>query len=79
MTEDEVKAWNGKAVRATMIDGSVFAGTLHVDIGHGHSHPHYTIVSNPIQEGGMPIKKIIHGPEAITEILDASDDPAAVL
>jgi len=78
MTNAEIESHVGKAVRLTLSDGSVVAGTLHSEGGHGHSHTHYTVVSDPIQAGGEKVRKLIHGADLITQIEDASDDPAAV-
>jgi hypothetical protein len=78
MTNDEVQPYVGKAVRLTRSDGSVLAGTLHAIGDHGHGHTHYTVVSDPIEEGGQKVSVLIHGAELITQIVDASDDPAAV-
>lgn len=78
MTNDEVKPYVGKAVRLTQSDGSVLAGTLHAEDGHGHDHVHYVVVSDPIQAGAQKVRALIHGAGLITEIEDASNDPAAV-
>jgi len=78
MTDDEVRPYVGKAVRLTRDDGVVLAGTLHADAGHGHGHVHYAVVSDPIREGGEMVTAVIHGADRITEIEDASNDPAAV-
>ncbi|HEX3754704.1 MAG TPA: hypothetical protein VHV26_06475 [Rhizomicrobium sp.] len=78
MTDNEVQAWVGKAVRITLTDASVVAGTLHADAGHGHGHTHYTIVSDPIKKGDDKVSVLIHGAALITNIEDASGDPAAV-
>jgi hypothetical protein len=77
MTDQEVQAYHGKAVRVTLADGRIIAGTLHVDDGHGHGHTHYTIVSDGIA-GGAKVSEMLHGADIITEIDDASNDPAAV-
>ena len=78
MTDDEVRPWAGKAVRITLDDGRVLAGTLHVDDGHGHGHTHYAVVSDPVKEGDKNVSEVVHGASRITVIEDASDDPAAV-
>lgn len=78
MTDDEVRPWAGKPVRLTLDDGRVLAGTLHADDAHGHGHVHYAVVSDPVAEGGEKVTEVIHGAGRITEIEDASDDPAAV-
>jgi hypothetical protein len=78
MTDDEVRPYVGKPVRLTLDDARVLAGTLHAEAGHGHGHSHYAVVSDPVREGGEPVRAIIHGAERITVIEDASDDPAAI-
>ncbi|MGA2366054.1 MAG: hypothetical protein ABSG12_11255 [Steroidobacteraceae bacterium] len=78
MTDDEVQQWIGKPVRVTLTDASIIAGTLHGEDGHGHGHKHYTVVSDPIKKGDDKVKQLIHGAALITDIEDASDDPAAV-
>lgn len=78
MTNDEVQPWIGKAVRVTLTDASLVAGTLHAEGGQGHHHTHYKIVSDPVRKGGEKVSVLIHGAELITNIEDASDDPAAV-
>ena len=77
MTEQEIQVWLNKPVRATLADGRIFAGTLHVDEGHGHGHKHYLIVSPAVREGAQKTTEMFHGPEAFTTIEDASGDPAA--
>ena len=77
MTDQEVQAYNGKAVRVTLADGRVIAGTLHTDDGHGHGHTHYAVVSDGIA-GEDKVSEVLHGADIITEIVDASSDPAAV-
>jgi small nuclear ribonucleoprotein (snRNP)-like protein len=78
MTNDEVQAYVGKAVRLILSNGRVLAGTLHAEDGHGHGHMHYLVVSDPVQAGGEKVSVLIHGADVITQIEDASDDPAAV-
>jgi hypothetical protein len=78
MTDDEVRPYVGKAVRLTLDDRRVLAGTLHQEDGHGHGHGHYTVVSDPVREGGAKVRETIHGAQRITTIEDASKDPAAV-
>lgn len=78
MTDAEVKPFVGKAVRATIADGRTVAGTLYAGDDHGHGHVHYAIVSDPIQEDGEVAEEIFHGATAFTELVDASNDPAAV-
>ena len=77
MTDQEVQIFDGKPVRVTLADGRTIAGTLHCDDGHGHGHTHYTVVSDGI-EGDKNVSEMLHGASIITEIVDASDDPAAV-
>lgn len=69
MTYEEVAPYVGKPVRLTLADGRVLAGTI---------HPLYAIVSDPVLKGGKPAREILQGPGIITEVLDASDDAAAV-
>jgi hypothetical protein len=78
MTIEEMTPFVGKPVRVTMADGRILAGTLHSHGDEGHGHVHYAVVSDPIEEGGEPVVEVIHGSEQITEVADASDDPAAV-
>lgn len=78
MTDSEVHQYVGKAIRATLADGRVIAGTLHADKGQGHGHTHYAIVSDPIVKGGEKVQEVLHGADAIVTIEDASGDPAAV-
>jgi hypothetical protein len=78
MTEDELQPYVGKAVRLTLADGRVLAGTLHADDGGGHGHTHYAVVSDAVAEGGQPVREVLHGASSVTEVEDAADDPAAV-
>lgn len=78
MTDPEIQPYVGKAIRATLADGRIIAGTLHADDSHGHGHTHYAIVSDPIREGGAKVQEVLHGAEAVTAIEDAAGDPAAV-
>jgi hypothetical protein len=78
MNDDEVQPFVGKPVRLTLADGRILAGTLHAHGDHGHGHVHYAVVSDPVQRGGEPVVETIHGAGPITDIEDASDDPAAV-
>jgi len=78
MTDQEVQPYVGKPVRVTLADGRILAGTLHLDDGHGHGHAHYAVVSDPIVKGGEKVMEMIHGAAPITQIEDASNDPAAV-
>ncbi len=78
MTDQEVHPYIGKAVRVTLADGRILAGTLHLDDGHGHGHAHYAVVSDPIQKGGEKVMEMIHGASPIAQIEDASNDPAAI-
>jgi hypothetical protein len=77
MTDSEIRPWVGKAVRATLADGRIIAGTLHADDDHGHGHVHYLIVSDPIRADDVKVREMIHGAESFVEIADASKDPAA--
>ena len=77
MTDQEVQPFIGKAVRVTLADGRIIAGTLHKEDGHGHGHTHYALVSPPVAEGGQPVIEMVHGAGPITTIDDASGDPAA--
>lgn len=77
MTDDELRPFVGKPVRATTADGQVFAGMLYASDDHGHGHVHYAIVSDPVREGDEPIEQIFHGSTSFTQIEDASNDPAA--
>ena len=78
MTDQEVQPYVGKPVRVTLADGRILAGTLHLDDSHGHGHAHYAVVSDPIVKGGEKVMEMIHGAAPITQIEDASNDPAAV-
>ncbi len=78
MTDQELKPYVGKPVRLTLADGRLLAGTLHMDEGHGHGHVHYAIVSDPIQAGGEKVQEVLHGADLVTQVEDASGDPAAV-
>ena len=78
MNDDEVQPFVGKPVRLTLADGRILAGTLHAHGDHGHGHVHYAVVSDPVQRVGEPVVETIHGSGPITDIEDASDDPAAV-
>jgi len=51
---------------------------FHAEAGHGHGHSHYAVVSDPVREGGEPVRALIHGAERITVIEDAAGDPAAI-
>jgi hypothetical protein len=77
MTDKEIQPFVGKPVRATLADGRVLAGVLHAGDDHGHGHRHYVIASDPIREGGQPVRELIHGGDQIATIEDASGDPAA--
>ena len=78
MHDNEVQPYVGTAVRITLADGRILAGTLHAHGDHGHGHVHYAVVSDPITKGAEPVVEMIHGADKITDIVDASDDPAAV-
>jgi hypothetical protein len=77
MTDEEIQAYIGKPVRATLADGRIIAGVLRASDDHGHGHKHYAIVSDAIREGGQPVREVIHGGDQIATIEDASGDPAA--
>ena len=77
MTDSEVQPFVGKPVRVTLADGRLLAGTLHADDAHGHGHVHYAVVSDPIMKGGEKVSEMLHGADIITNIEDASADPAA--
>jgi len=77
MTDSELHVFAGKPVRVTLADGRILAGTLHVENGHGHGHTHYVIESDPIREGGQPVREVLHGASHVTNVEDASSDPAA--
>ena len=79
MTDDEVRAFVGKPVRLELADGRVFAGTLEASDAHGHGHVHYAVFSDPVRKGDPLEREIIHGADLITNIEDASNDPAATL
>lgn len=78
MTDEEIKPFLGKAVRVTLADRRVLAGTLLASDDSGHGHRHYAIVSDAIREGGNAVREIIHGGDQIATIEDASGDPAAM-
>ncbi len=78
MTDQELKTYHGKAVRLTLADGRVLAGTLHAEDDHGHGHTHYVVVSDAIRENGDPVHEMIHGANIVNGVEDASNDPAAV-
>jgi hypothetical protein len=78
VTDQEVTPFVGKPVRLTLADGRVLAGTLHADDAHGHGHVHYAVVSDPVVKGGEKVTEVLHGADIITQIEDASNDPAAV-
>jgi len=78
MHDNEIKPFVGTAVRVTLADGRILAGTLHSSGDEGHGHVHYAVVSDPVEEGGEPVVEVIHGSDKITDIEDASSDPAAV-
>ncbi|MDQ2908139.1 MAG: hypothetical protein M3R44_02180 [Candidatus Eremiobacteraeota bacterium] len=78
MTDDELRDYNGKPVRATLADGRVLAGTLHAEHDSGHDHMHYAIVSDPIRQGEQNVREVIHDADHIVQIQDAANDPAAV-
>ena len=71
MTDQEIKPYVGKPVRATLADGRVVAGVLSAGDDHGHGHRHYEIVSDAVREGGQPTREVIHGGDHIATIDDA--------
>ena len=79
MTDDEVRAFVGKPVRLELADGRVLAGTLEASGDHGHGHVHYAVSSDPLRKGEPVNREIIHGAGVITNIEEASEDPAATL
>jgi hypothetical protein len=78
MTDQEVHPFVGKPVRVTLADARILAGTLHAHESHGHGHVHYAVVSDPVKAGGERVQEVIHGAAQITDIEDASNDPAAI-
>jgi hypothetical protein len=78
MHDNEIEPFVGTAVRVTLADGRILAGTLHAHGDQGHGHVHYAVVSDPVAAGGEPVVEVIHGGDQITNVEDASDDPAAV-
>jgi hypothetical protein len=78
VTDEELKPYVGKPVRLTLADGRLLAGTLHAEEGHGHGHVHYAIVSDPVRDGGEKVQEVLHGAELVTQVEDASNDPAAI-
>ncbi len=74
MITKEVEPFVGKTVRVTLADTRVLAGTLRTDRRYGR----YTITSDTIEKGGEPIRETIQSAAQITDIEDASTDPAAV-
>jgi hypothetical protein len=78
MTDDEIAPFVDKPVRVTLADGRLLAGTLRKDGDQGHGHVHYAVVSDPVKEGDPPVREVIHGADIVTDVEDASDDPAAV-
>jgi len=74
MTTKEVEPFVGKAVRVTFADTRVVAGTLHT----GQRYGRYTIISDSVQKGGPPVQEGVYTATQITDIEDASGDPAAV-
>lgn len=77
MTDQEIQPYVGKPVRVTLADRRTLAGVLHASDAHGHGHIHYVVSSDPIREGDPPVAEVIHGGDQITQIEDASGDPAA--
>jgi len=79
MTDDEVRAFVGKPVRLELADGRILAGVLEASGDHGHGHVHYAVSSDPVRQGQPASREVIHGATAITNIEDASGDPAATM
>jgi DNA-directed RNA polymerase subunit E'/Rpb7 len=79
MTDHEVKPFVGRAVRVTLADGTILAGTLHRQADTDASSPAYLVESDPVAEGGDTVRARIENADLITQIEDASKDPAAVL
>ena len=77
MTDQEIKPYIGKPVRVTLADGRVLAGVLRTSDEHGQRH--YAVFSSPLREGESPVRELIHGGDQITNIDNASGDPAASL
>jgi hypothetical protein len=77
MRDDEIADFLDKPVRVTLADGRILAGTIHAQGDAGHGHVHYMIVSAPIEEGQKPVAEMVHGADQITNVEDASNDPAA--
>lgn len=79
MTENEVRVYVGKPVRLELADGRVLAGKLEASGDHGHGHTHFSVTSDALRAGQPVNREVIHGAELITNIEDASADPAATL
>jgi len=78
MTDHEVKPFVGRAVRVTLADGRILAGTLHREADTNADSNAYLVVSDPVIEGGAPVEARIDEADRITQIEDAANDPAAV-
>jgi hypothetical protein len=78
MTDHEVKPFVGRAVRVTLADGRILAGTLHREADTVASSDAYLVVSDPIEADGETVQERIDAADRITQIEDASSDPAAV-
>jgi hypothetical protein len=65
-------------VRVTLADGQVLAGTLHRAADTDASSKAYLVVSDPVEEGHAPVEARIDDADRVTQIEDASSDPAAV-
>ena len=79
MTDHEVKPFVGRAVRVTLADGRILAGTLHRQADTAASSPAYLVVSDPLSADGNRVQVRIESAELMTQVEDASTDPAAVL
>ena len=72
MTDHEVKPFVGRAVRVTLADGRILAGTLHREADTKADSNAYLVVSD------APVEARIEEADRITQIEDAANDPAAV-
>jgi hypothetical protein len=79
MTDHEVKPFVGRAVRVTLADGRILAGTLHRQADTEAASPAYLVVSDPLSAGSDRVQERIESAELMTQVEDASTDPAAVL
>ncbi len=77
MIDSELTPFVGKPIRATLSDGRVLAGTLHIDDAGSLTDRRYAIVSSPIAEGDSPTVEPIERASLIASVDDAASDPAA--